>query len=494
MWRSTDTNGDAMSLRLRRGAKTTAVPPPNTYGPTLGAPAVRLAAHPRVVSIFSGTPGVNFTQLNPANSQATNQAAITNDATGRVWFPKGTYSWNGALNLKSNTEYRLEGPEIINPGPGGGTRTSANSAVIDFNGGEGVAVQMPGGTLTNIIFSGGKIQNVGTSGSASYGLVLSADNSTVQDVEFDDCHERAIDIQDFSVVIQHCYIHHSGHVAMNSGGEGSVQILKNMFYRNLTRTYAVGSTGDNVDPGGFGGTNKTLQLGGTSSQVFAYNWVDSDQGFGPWWDYYRPASGAGALIEENVIENCAGAGIFYEASYGGTRIRRNYLKNNGYGQNSAIIAPGPSGLWTQTLFNRGQIQISCADGNAAAGLPGGIEIANNILDASSGGEALPHPMCVSIINGDWQPATQPSGLNFHHNQIWIRGAGSFQQAVGGFDQGTIKELWVAPMTFNNNDYHVQSLSNSNWRWDSGTGSGIPKTFSEWQGYGFDVNSTRAVIP
>jgi len=94
-----------VSLRLRRGGAGTAPPAPNVYGPTFGVATVRAGAAPQAVTVFSGIPGTDFTQLNPANSQATNQSAITNDTTGKVWWPKGTYNVTGSqYTFKANTE------------------------------------------------------------------------------------------------------------------------------------------------------------------------------------------------------------------------------------------------------------------------------------------------------------------------------------------------------------------------------------------------------
>src|SRR4249920_967861 len=114
-----------MSLRVRRGGTTTGAPPANPYGPSLGDAYVRSHASPAVVTVFPGTPNIDFTQLNPANSKATNQAAITNDTTGKVWWPKGTYSVTGsAYTFKANTEYRWESVA-------GYTRDATTSAVMD---------------------------------------------------------------------------------------------------------------------------------------------------------------------------------------------------------------------------------------------------------------------------------------------------------------------------------------------------------------------------
>jgi hypothetical protein len=66
--------------------------------------------------------------------------------------------------------------------------------------------------------------------------------------------------------------------------------------------------------------------------------------------------------------------------------------------------------------------------------------------------------------------------------------------MGGYDD-TVNRLYSETTNeWHDNEYHVQSLSASNWYWaNPGTVTRRPFTWAEWQATGKDVGSTRTLI-
>lgn len=220
----------------------------------------------------------------------------------------------------------------------------------------------------------------------------------------------------------------------------------------------------NFSPAGDSGGTKFL----TYSPWIHHNWAEGNNGSGIWTDY----SWNRTLIEENVVENNNGWGIFFEVgnahSWLGTmcldaKIRHNALYNN------ALSMPGGAGSW----FNSVQLLVSCTDGQINGGT--GFEVANNIVDGAA--------LAMGFVDHNFHPFDVKSGL-WHDNDIWLRGTGTGK--VGGelITGGTQPQgdPFSAPSNnhFEDNRYHVSDLGIAKWRW-----AGANKTWAQWQALGHD---------
>src|SRR3990172_6132096 len=94
-----------------------------TFGPTAGAQFVRDNAGPRG-SITE--PVAAHTTMVPANSVSANQTLLTNDATGVIWWPKGTYAM-------TTTGYSIKAG-LVNHLETGPLRPAADTALLDISG------------------------------------------------------------------------------------------------------------------------------------------------------------------------------------------------------------------------------------------------------------------------------------------------------------------------------------------------------------------------
>jgi hypothetical protein len=431
-----------VTLRLRRGGTGTGAPAVIVYGPQNGPQSVRDGASPGDVTVFPGTPNVNFTQLNPANSQATNQSAITNDTTGKVWWPKGTYNVSGQYTLKQNTEYRLESVA-------GYTRSASDTAVL--NGPGNAAGNTDAVTLTNATWKGGKIQNF-TSGMVLYG------GCVVEDVEVTNIYNVGVGSLGSNNRVTRGWIHHNGKYGITANPQVVPVQETNVIFEylrindNNTRVLAT-----DIDAG----SSKFLFIDG---HVLRFCWFDHNYGNGPWWD----TNCQNVTCEENVIENhYAGtaaelhSGLFYEACFGGTVIQHNLLLNNGS---------------TNGSLGNGNVQISSARG-ANGGANAVILLTRNKVDCGDGAIAQ-----LGMHNGHVGELTH--GVHVEDNEVWLRGT-----ATSKFGGSTAGELSGQDNLFSNNKYKVASLSTAYWHWN--TVQFTPRTWADWQGFGFDTDASGA---
>jgi Right handed beta helix region len=77
-----------------------------------------------------------------------------------------------------------------------------------------------------------------------------------------------------------------------------------------------------------------MKISGSTGTIVRNNWVHENDGPGIWFDGFNHAS----TIESNLVEGNSHMGIFYEISYGPTKIRWNISRNNGPGQPGAVGA------------------------------------------------------------------------------------------------------------------------------------------------------------
>lgn len=447
-------------------------PPPELYGPTLTAPVVRTNTAPAAVTIFSGVPGVDYTQLNPLNSQVTNQAAITNDTTGKVWFPSGTYSCTSAYSLNANTEYRLQSIA-------GYTRTASDSAVID-GGGRSINALVMSPSI-NVTIKGGLWQNQGNASAPGYAGILHNGGSTkggwvVEDAIITTCAAVGLRFQGPNCTARRVYAHTNGRYGMaiseNAAGDPvwTGMVVENCRIANNNTLH--------FNVGGDAGGTKFLEC----EIICRNNWAHDNYGSGLWFD----TSLTNSLIEDNVCEDNRNWGIFYERSFGGTFIRRNALYDNAFGTPTDPLNPEAPD-WYRAV----QLLISCSDGTL--GLGTGIDVSRNIIDGST--------RAIGLVQHGVHP-WDCRDIDFHHNQLWLRNtaqlgddSAQFGAQVGGFDVEVPKILWTVtpPITFDYNEYHVGNLATKYWKWDSGTGGGVPKTWAQWQAYGHDPNGSVVVI-
>lgn len=429
--------------------KTATIPEaPGTFGPTDGAPSVRANAGPRPVSAPP-----SYTQITTADNANFQTILDTGGAGATFWIRAGTYNRGSSLTPLANQTLVFESGAILD---GGGT----NMVCLQLSNVAGVTIR------------GGKVQNVGSTGDSGWGIVTAGAGNLIEDFEATTCRQYGVAIQGGTgTTMQYCYLHGNGRAgyAVNGGGGAGVNdasILHCEIAANNTRL---------LNPGGEAGSGKTIDArqGGLNNMRFAYNWVHDEYGFGPWWDYCLPPT-IGPLIEENVVERCLRAGIFYEASGGGAIIRRNYVLDCGDGD----------ATYPATQLNSWGILVSCSDGSQGA--PGGISITRNIVENTVGGDTR----LIGLVVHDVHPF-DTKNVSVTLNQCWMRAAGA---GVGGYDEQATKTLWTeATNDFDQNEYHVASLDDVDWRWDSGSGSGAAKTWAQWQAFGFDAAGSRVVI-
>ncbi len=184
------------------------------------------------------------------------------------------------------------------------------------------------------------------------------------------------------------------------------------------------------------------------------NEVHDNYGAGLWWDGFNK----NAQVYGNVIYNNLNWGIFYELSYGGTKIHDNTLTNNGLGDG------------TPSWFNNVQLLVSASDGSVGAG----IEIYGNTID----GAAYP----LGLINHSSHP-TRTRQVYVHDNDMTLRAPTT---RVGGVAFDGLTELFDAAANnrFDHNTYRVLDLTAAYWAWNGQT-----LTWAQWQASGHDVNGT-----
>ena len=405
------------------------------FGPTDGAQSVRDDAGPRTVSDPGG--GISFSTISAL-------ATAINANPANSVFVATAASYSGGLSGITDNKH----PRIYFPGAPG-------TRVWDGGGANAIGFNVPVGGME---LYGGTLTGWGSMSSTFQGGVIARGPCTIQDVIFDTCYRGighggiAGDGNNGLMTVDHCRFIDNLFAGAVISHNDSMELI-------FTSNHVVNNNTGAFDEGATASGSKFLHI---VDGQFNYNHFDGNLGFGLWFDSCE----APVTAHDNVCENNDRAGIFYEVSDGGSRLHNNACIDNGAG--------------TEPFHHAAQIVVSCSDGSQGVG--GGIEVDHNILDGAR--------YSFVLFNHDVHPHDCKE-INMHANQMWIRGS---LAAFGGTDSQTTKTLWTeASNDFDNNEYHVASLSNSNWHWDSGSGSGVAKTWAQWQAFGFDGSSTREVI-
>lgn len=430
-----------MSLRMRRGGGTEQAPPPpvQTYGPTLGRASVIAGAGARTVS--SPGSGISF------NSSGSLQSAINAQPSGSVFVCSvNNPTWNSAVDTGTKA------PTIVFPGLVGQIVANGNGAQI-----------MPISLGPNATVQGGTFSNFGnTDATVNHGLRMYGDGAVVEDAVVTGIwHAGIAPAGANNMRVSHCTMYANGQAGYGSNG---VNLNLTMEYNHV-----FGNNTRGVNPGNEGGAGKIVGGGGGgTSGHFHHNYAHDNNGFGIWWD----TNVRDWLIEENVSEDNARSGIFYEASQHSV-IRRNLSSNNG--QNVTIGGQAPS-------FEN-CIQARIADSNCNLGTRGSFEL--NLIDYTLAPPSGNFGGIFIVWDHTGTVARSCQNWDVHDNQFWLRG--SVNQRVGGQDTATSAFPVWDNNSFFGNQYKVASLGNSYWKWDTGTGGGVSKTWAEWQGFHADID-------
>lgn len=428
---------------MRRGSAGAESPPPPSalYGPSLGAASVRSGAGARTVSDPGG--GISF------NSSTSLQNAINNNPTSSVFVCSvNAPTWNSTVNTGTKR------PTIIFPGPVGQKIIDLGHAAIPFVV-FGDATVIKGGTFQNSDYA--------------FAAIQLADDSVMEDIVMTGCFDKGCSTFGQNTRISHCVFHTNGNQGLSSAsgpspGPTNVIIEYCEIYGNNTRL---------VQAGVQGGAHK-FNFSGHSH--YHHNYVHDNIGFGSWWD-------TGAydwLIEENVLEDNYFSNLMYEANFGST-IRNNLIQNSG--RNTSI------GGEPASIDN--QVNVRFSDNPADTPAPDGIvypvDFHHNIVDhtATLGGNS---GRLIELWDHTDSAVRHCGNHDIHHNQFWLRPGIAGASFIRNRDQDVIDtittnyQLWNLNNTYHNNEYRVGDLLTSYWMWDTGTGFGAQKNFTEWQGF------------
>jgi len=439
-----------MVLRFRGGG--TAEAP--TFGPLAGPQSVRDAATCGAVGVFSGAPGTDFTQLNPANSSATNQAAINNDTTGQIWWPLGTYvAPTGGFQARHGQDHHLECPS-------GRIRSAANSAVIA---GTNYGIQTQGGTGAAISIRGGVF-----SGATLYGIVVNDPATTIEDTI---CETNTVGLLiQYSTTVRRSIFRDNTSKGLGAGLSWQALVLENLEFDNNNTSH--------TDPANdASGCKILLPVEDVAASLTArFIWAHDNYGRGFWCDTMLVGT---ATIEENVCEDNSWNGLMYEASTGTASIRRNWVAGNCW--ETGV----PAGNWNRMS----QVLISRSDGLDGGG--GGIDVEFNYLDGT--GDTAP----LALIHNGVPANPQSNATHVTQNDMWFRS--TFGERVGGkhgpsTTVGTSTLFNTGNNTFEGNSYHAPNTTASYFTWGSPGGAATNMDFTTWKTFdGHDDTGTLVLI-
>ena len=505
-----------MWSRVDDWAGSGANPEDEIFGPVTGVAAVRAATAPLAVT----RPGTVNVECYPTDTTAQIRTKIAG-ATGVVWFNKGTYNLRGtgdandcALRLNASNN----GVTLVFESAAGYTRTASDSAIIDGGATEMSAFIWTGSVAThNITIRGGCFQNIGYSSGNQYdwgsAVRLDGYSHTIEDAIAQNNQVQGFQIGDDQAdtglnTMRRLYAYNNGLSGLSAyagyAANSTVPWLieKCRVNHNCIRSLLATNDAHYVAPGNTHANTKFF----INNATFDSNWIHDGVSFGLWndWRHFN------TTVTNNVIENNQGAGVFWESTNGNNRFYHNYFKDNGnnvnaYGGSSAGFFP----------YGAGNILLTGPDSTRAVtgsndpvyGYPI-IDIAYNVLDSYGSGDSgyqypageypflPPHPWAVLVASYQSGGADTGyyghKGVKVHHNQIWFRGTGN---GMGGYDDTPPAALWAESTNeWHDNEYHVQSLTASNWWWGPHTSPpGKPFTWAQWQAAGKDSGSTRVLI-
>lgn len=264
------------------------------------------------------------------------------------------------------------------------------------------------------------------------------------------------------VTIRRCYFHDNWLGGISDGGYGDAGGGHQQNYL-IERTEFSGNNAGLNNPGGDSGGIKLLFCIGT----FRENYSHDNLTWGLWWDscnkhiHAFQVTTPGALdIYDNVVENNARAGYFFERSgYG--HLHHNWAVGNGTG---GLIGGQP-----QTVGNSWQMLVRNSRND---------EVDHNDVDMSTGaGRTL------GIAN---QAGEISMNTVAHDNRVWLRSSGA---RVGGYDDNSPETLFTEPsIDWMGNTYMVDTLTGSYWQWSANEAA---INWTAWQS--IDTTGTRIEI-
>lgn len=439
-----------MSLRLRRGGKDLGSPPvPPGYGPTAGNQTVRDGTIPHAVTVPTGP----FTTVNPGDSIA---AKITAAGTnGKLWFTKGTHNVSATLAPLAGQQWYLESA-------GGYTRTAADSAVLTGN--DTLLAAIVQTALGGVQIRGGVFEHQGTALSESFraaiqhtnGAAVGDGNWLLEDVIIRNNRVKGLVMNGPNSIVRRCYIHSNGMYGISCGTTAVV----------LGTTYEYCRVSNNntlqFSPVADAGGTKWSNCSNTTVQ---FSWFHDNYGSGIWFDGFM----YNILIQENVVEDNRNWGIFYEISYGGTTIKRNFLSHNGEGDPS------------DDIFNNPQLLVSTCDGqNSPSANFQSIDVTKNSLVGSR--RAIYLIDTVGHISGG-VPGTR--SVHVFDNDITFTTTSLDRVGAGG--NTASDQIYTRDNTFEDNHYHTLDTALAYFHWSGGSpGAGVNKTWAQWNAFGHDT--------
>jgi hypothetical protein len=419
------------------------------YGPSAGVNSVRSGAAPQTVTKPVGANDISVGQLT--------QTTLNNLGVGaKLWVLAGVHNASGLQPLQNQ--------EIVHQ-PG---------AIVD---GGSAGEYIYGSGNTGVKIRGGLLRNAGgVSSSSSAAAILAAGGSVaggwlVEDVEVATSYNFSVHFQAPNCIARRVYSHDGGRYNFSASTNGGSQPrytgirIENCHSRN-------GNTRQ-LNPGDNAGASKFTNCDGL---YVGYGWFDDTTawggGFGIWPDFAH----RNTIIEENVCEGLRGSGVFYEASYGGTEIRRNALFN--CGEKSTPTDEGDEWLGKVGLL------LSSSD-PTLEGTTTGIEIHHNLID----GEGIQ----LGFVDHGGHPQ-DVKNHHFYENDVWLRG--SQLGVVGGRQhQDEATSPWNSGNTYEDNHYHAPNTALARWTWGNTQGqSPMPKlTWAQWQALGHDNTGSLVTI-
>lgn len=439
-------------------------PPPGgtpTFGPRPDLGDIALAT--RAQAVRDGTipqavthPGGSPTVVNPGDNWTTKANAAGTGAT--LWVTKGTH------NLSSyGPVVPLAGQNWILESALGYTRTASDSAIVD--GGNGALNALIMSNALNVTIKGGVWQNQGNASSATWAAAifdnggLTKGGMLVQDAIVKDNYNVGIKFSAPNCIARRCYVTNNGRYNFNSSESLPGERYTGVIVENCRWSFGNSNL---IAPGGNASGSKFVHCTGL---IVRKCWVHDNYGFGIWSDY--PSSTGGVVYSENVAETNARAGLFLEGVHSGSAAIRNYVLNNG---NDVTI-----GGEAATSNNAMGIHITNSDTTIDGGVRG--DVTRNVVD---------YTLAQSAIKGGllqvWSHQVHPAPMrnwDIHLNQFWLRDATQTAR-VSGRDTDPDSQLWANDIDFFDNEYHVASLTNSYWRW--GTGTEEPGSVKDWNAW------------
>ena len=205
-----------------------------------------------------------------------------------------------------------------------------------------------------------------------------------------------------------------------------------------------------------------LKILGSTGTVFRQNWVHGNAGPGIWFDAFNRET----TIESNLVEDNTHVGIFYEISYGPTKIRWNTVRNNGAGQ--------PGGLGAGILvMNSREVTIT---GNAVDANQNGIIAV--MTDRDRGPDGNLETANVRVLGNDIRMLEGVTGL------VDETGNDAYYTSKGN--------------VFDDNTYRLDSLGADRFVWTGRWAS--PIAWYQWLSFGNDSSgvplsgSAEPVLP